>query len=359
MPTTTPVPDVIFDILAPILTGAEYKILNYIVRRTYGFKKSSDAISLNQILSGIRKKDGTQLDYGAGVRSKATVVKALRHLEKMDIIDVKRHSSVQKGNETSTYRLKFAQGAPANTPSTKSEPGGSTKNELALVQKVNPQETELQETEIQQQAVVALIDLGIAKSVACRLVKSYAAKRVLEKIDFLAYLQETAPDKVSNPRGWLRKAIEEDYGPPDGYRPKAERERKKRQKAKQRQQARRQMKTIRQDEVQTAQRGQAKLEQALQKARQEQGTTPADRALWEKMQPQLKEILSTTLYALAKNSHLLTTEGGKGVIATGNQFAANLLQRELGDRLPELFARHGRPVDSVQIIPLLSSSSDP
>ncbi len=39
----------------------------------------------------------------------------------------------------------------------------------------------------------------------------------MEKIDFLAYLEEVHPNKVKNPRGWLRRAIEENYGAPDGY----------------------------------------------------------------------------------------------------------------------------------------------
>ena len=36
---------------------------------------------------------------------------------------------------------------------------------------------------------------------------------------------EEEPDKVQNPKGWLRRAIEEDYGAPDGYLSKEDRER--------------------------------------------------------------------------------------------------------------------------------------
>ena len=39
-PTTTPVPDQLFDELLHRLSGAELKVLLYIVRRTFGFKKS-------------------------------------------------------------------------------------------------------------------------------------------------------------------------------------------------------------------------------------------------------------------------------------------------------------------------------
>jgi hypothetical protein len=47
-PTTTPVPDEVFDDLIADLTGAELKVLLYICRRTFGFKKDRDSISLNR-----------------------------------------------------------------------------------------------------------------------------------------------------------------------------------------------------------------------------------------------------------------------------------------------------------------------
>jgi hypothetical protein len=45
-----------------------------------------------------------------------------------------------------------------------------------------------------------------------------------QKIDYLDFLIETAA-RPKNPAGWLRRAIEEDFGPPSGYVPKIERER--------------------------------------------------------------------------------------------------------------------------------------
>jgi hypothetical protein len=71
--------------------------------------------------------------------------------------------------------------------------------------------------------VVALTELGLADSVVTRLTTRFNRQRILEKIDYLAYLEEYHPNKVKNPRGWLRRAIEENYGAPDGYVPAAER----------------------------------------------------------------------------------------------------------------------------------------
>ena len=43
-PNTTPMPDVFYDEVFPRLKEAEIRVLLYIVRRTFGFKKSSDHI---------------------------------------------------------------------------------------------------------------------------------------------------------------------------------------------------------------------------------------------------------------------------------------------------------------------------
>ena len=66
-PYYTQVPDEIFDILLPYLGEAELKVLLYVCRRTFGFKKGSDRISKSQLENGITKKDGTKLDGGTGL----------------------------------------------------------------------------------------------------------------------------------------------------------------------------------------------------------------------------------------------------------------------------------------------------
>src|SRR5579859_8294978 len=82
-PNTTPVPDVVFDVLLQELREAELKALLYIIRRTFGFKKDRDPISFNQFLRGIATKDGRQLDHGCGIRDRTTLSRALRALEGM------------------------------------------------------------------------------------------------------------------------------------------------------------------------------------------------------------------------------------------------------------------------------------
>jgi hypothetical protein len=68
---------------------------------------------------------------------------------------------------------------------------------------------------------------GVTPKVAAELVRDYPAERVEAKIDLLEWLQEQKPGRVNEPGAWLVHAIRDDYSPPKGYRPKAEREAKK------------------------------------------------------------------------------------------------------------------------------------
>ena len=118
-PNYTPVPDELFDELLVELSGGELKALLYIIRRTFGFKRDSDTISISQMLFGIQTRDGRVLDRGIGL-SKKTLLAALRALEERGIILTERRQSAEKGNEPTVYRLNVlnADGTPSTPPPT-------------------------------------------------------------------------------------------------------------------------------------------------------------------------------------------------------------------------------------------------
>lgn len=120
-PNYTQVPDELFDELLVELSGAELKVLLYIIRRTFGFKKTQDSISISQMLHGITTKDGKVLDKGVGL-SKPTLLQALRSLQEKNIIETERRRSQEKGDEPTIYKLKFAE-----NPGKESLPGGGQK----------------------------------------------------------------------------------------------------------------------------------------------------------------------------------------------------------------------------------------
>jgi hypothetical protein len=79
IPNSTQIPNIISDLICPRIPEGEMRCLNYICRRTYGFNKERDRISLSQFVGGIKDRDGQILDYGTGL-SRPTVVEALKNL---------------------------------------------------------------------------------------------------------------------------------------------------------------------------------------------------------------------------------------------------------------------------------------
>ena len=105
-PNTTATPDDLFDVFLSTLTHSELKVLMYIIRRTYGFKKDSDRISLSQICKGIITKENKQLDFGAGL-SKQGAITAIKDLEGRGLIKVSRVKTKDGYNKINVYQLRF------------------------------------------------------------------------------------------------------------------------------------------------------------------------------------------------------------------------------------------------------------
>lgn len=105
-PNYTQVPDELFDTLMPTLADNELRVLLYIIRRTFGFKRDSDSISLSQMVSGITTRDGQVLDSGTGL-SKSTVARGLKSLREKGVIVATRNASAERGDQPTSYRLRF------------------------------------------------------------------------------------------------------------------------------------------------------------------------------------------------------------------------------------------------------------
>jgi hypothetical protein len=149
-PNYTIVPDELFDQLLAILSGAEIKVLLYVVRRTFGFKKESDSISFNQICNGIKRGDGQIVDRGTGL-SMSTAQVAVKGLVDRKIILAIRKRSIERGDEATTYQLNVvtSESEAALPPVTENRYGGLPKIDNPRYRKSVTQYTGLQETERQ------------------------------------------------------------------------------------------------------------------------------------------------------------------------------------------------------------------
>lgn len=253
-PNSTQIPDIILDFWLSELSGAELKVVLYIARRTYGFGKESDNISLTQICTGIKKRDGTVLDTGTGL-SRSSVARAIKTLEDRDIILRKVNvSEASNEHEESTYSLNLnwqpnpgsGRGGQNNEgrrggeeekgvvpksnhlvskregrwSQNRTTPGPRMKPEV--VPKSNPQQTE-QET-VQETAAEKGSAVLVEKLVACGLNRREALRFAEEKpeecrrqLDYIRYRIQTGYPFRSGPGAFLRRAIEAGFSAPSGY----------------------------------------------------------------------------------------------------------------------------------------------
>ncbi len=103
-PTTTQTPDALLDYWLTRLTGSELRVLLYAVRRTYGFKRDEDAISLEQFLHGITTREGTVLDAGIGI-SRSALLGAIKSLTTQGLLLKARRVGDDGRDTVSIYRL--------------------------------------------------------------------------------------------------------------------------------------------------------------------------------------------------------------------------------------------------------------
>ena len=97
VPHYTQVPDQLFDEHLRHLSGAEVKLLLWIARKTFGYKKWADDISLSQLAEGT----------GLGVTS---VKRSVKDLEAKRLVVVKRDETKRGDAAVNTYSLRMAEG---------------------------------------------------------------------------------------------------------------------------------------------------------------------------------------------------------------------------------------------------------
>jgi DNA-binding MarR family transcriptional regulator len=194
-------------------------------------------------------------------------------------------------------------------------------------------------SDAQADVVVALTNLGISQKVARHLANHYSAERIEEKLAYLAFLQAEHPEKVLKPCGWLRKAIEENYTAPDGYRTDEERacealedqryeEEVQRLATEQRQQA-------------EAERGRQQQEAAVHLAdlHAAYGTTQQELDLWSQLLPEFRLGMPETsfLYYVA-DTILLSLKDGEALIGLPNARARDWMENRFAAKIRRTLA---------------------
>lgn len=172
-------------------------------------------------------QDKLSADLGVNKRS---VVRYLQELEDLGFIKAKRRGFGQ----TNVYHILdvdpdkiFNQARSDNMSSPEVTP--VSHQEVTPVSPHNKEEEDSEKNnntggETATDVAASLRRVGVSKKASERLISHFSLKRILQKIDYLTYLQESKPDGIKDPAAWVRRATEDDYAPPAGYKSKEERE---------------------------------------------------------------------------------------------------------------------------------------
>ncbi|MCB0037735.1 MAG: hypothetical protein KDE51_27070, partial [Anaerolineales bacterium] len=192
--------------------------------------------------------------------------------------------------------------------------------------------------------VVALLrEKGISKRVADKLDEQFDEPYVRQKIAYHDFLVQYKPDKIKNPKGWLRRAIEDDFGAPDGFVSPEEME-KKRQAEQEEQERFEQIR--RQREAQTRREEAQKQEQKEQQLADlyKRYKTP------KKLQEFWQDLLTTTHSLFLANTHLLSVQDGIAYIAVSHRQNAHMLETRGINLVKNALSVQGHDVEEIKAV---------
>lgn len=289
--------------------GDELKILIYLIRRTVGFQKLEDSVSLSQLLEGSTTSEGRVLNHGTGL-GKKRLLKALHSLEEGGHLRVTRGKTTRGGNKTNIYQVGLAEtifaswtteptdsapgvgasceprvGAPCGTKQGVRTQGVRTQTHHSSVSpktridcppaspdddfsekrfKKAPKPPALSLTSEQLDLVERMRKLGISLSQAHRVTQQAPPERIRQALEYLPYRN------AKNPAGYfVREVLSEGFAAPKPLQAEAERSALKLRK--------------KQEQVEEAEKSRAE-EEAYRAQRQ---------AAFEELQPdQLRELVA-------------------------------------------------------------------
>lgn len=192
----TMIDNYVIDEIMPQVSPNGWKVLCFVMRKTIGWQKDTDNISLSQITEG------------TGIKNRTTANKAITELEEKQYIKVIRHGDNITPN---TFRLNTEFTATIEG-STENRPPPSTENGLGVVQKIDTQKKDSKEInttttgaallqEVENLVKINFFDPTANETNATELkatIMEYGLKPVLESIK-LALSPERANGK---PKQW-------------------------------------------------------------------------------------------------------------------------------------------------------------
>lgn len=230
------------DITADIQSLAELKIVEYVLRHTWGYQEYgiSKRISTDEFMEGRKRADGSRMDRGTGLSNKSVIDGIRRAIE--DGFLVEEIDDSDKGRIKKYYALKMLPEGmeEVHTPMKKVHSRGvdspsQTEGSTHRTTERHSQETHSGNTlgETTTQVVADIVSYGVSEEKALEFAKKYDSDYLYKKMEFLDWkLSRPEGKKIEDVAAWLVAAVERNYEPPEGFETSWEREeREKRQAA--------------------------------------------------------------------------------------------------------------------------------
>lgn len=375
------------DICANMKSLAELKVVQYILRHTWGYQEYGlkKHITIDEFIRGRRRRDGTRIDKGTGLAEQSVrngLAEALTHglieefVDAADRARVKKYYGLRMHHEVGADQLPVAEpdflprGAgvqdldpgPQKLGVQDLDPRGPRfrPRTKELTQEItSPDDDEMParrknaagmrgaQPHAPRLAVPLnglsklLHEFGISPEVAVELTQTYPADHVVAELDFTRWLVETRSSLVErNPAGFLVRAIQGAYPAPPGYKTPAQRH------------AEEQHRTAMTDGEAAARRdaeeAYARARQVAQERLREQyppqaipGTTLTTVEAWaQTLQDLATEVTGPIFHMWLKPTQLLTCDAQQAVVAVPSQYHAEQLgERRLDERLAHALRR--------------------
>lgn len=178
-----------------------------------------------------------------------------------------------------------------------------------------------------------LVSHGLSRARAEELVGAHPQDYLEAKIEFLEWKLSSVRQHgrpITDPPGWLVRAIKEDYQPPESFRPQRERQ----QKAAELERA---FERIEERSEQLHRAIGSQRDQALARLREEHGTGEQEERIWAQAQEQLRsQTVPNTFRAWLAPLRLLSISEGLATLAAPNHVTKNWVEQRISNLVCEV-----------------------
>jgi len=336
------------DITADMSSMAELKIVEYVLKHTWGYQEYGvkRSITIDEFRFGRKRKDGTRLDRGTGL-SKQSVITGVKAAVKRGLLK-EEVDSRDKARIRKFYSLRMKEGGGGDDePGVKKldadvkdldtgvqdldigglKSGHRTEQETIArnQQQENVKKSDATSASDNRELAAALMDRGIDQNVAQYFASKYSSQRIENNIDWFAWKQKNEPSSIkTNPAGLLRRAIEQDYASEGHHKGFQTRRQKAAVAAKQKKAMAAQERLVderKREQAASLQQKEKERLKRLERLRERYHSTAKEKKLWQQVLKSLRKELTTLKFnTYLAQSELLSLREGKAIISLPTRF---------------------------------------